>query len=334
MTVTSNDKAESGSSTGAPALTQRRPYRESSKFVDEKPATTDLEVALQEQLKDDRYTEMRAEMSLQYIEDLALPNYGDMWVPGFKLIPVGLAREFGLRGLGDDDPLEELPLDEPTPQPIEAVAGNLVSTFLDGIKGQNLFDVMNGTLFAQLAANARFDRADDPINWAKFYSKVLEMLGWIVPEFTFFKLRSGGVRFSMDSAVLKVLRALLTQDQLTLVEAGFEALQGLSSDDRRLQIFRRNSVEQNHGTFQVGSVGESANGIVQMKTSPFHFQTNESVTDVLWFSFNSGSTNVEASRTTFVLNGQVYSRVRDTVINRLGSNAQNGAGAITLGELG
>jgi hypothetical protein len=70
----------------------RRPYSASTKFADKKVAVTDPEAALQEQLQDDRYTEMRADVGQQYIENLAIPNYGDHWVPGYKVIPVGPPR--------------------------------------------------------------------------------------------------------------------------------------------------------------------------------------------------------------------------------------------------
>jgi len=298
----------------------RTPYSSSTKFADKKvPRSGDVEAALQEQLQDDRYTEMRVQTSQEYIESLAIPNYGDRWVPGFKLIPVGLAREFGLAGLGDDDPLEEIEIDEPTPEPVGAVNGNAVATFVEGIKGQHLFDVLNSTLLAQLASNMKFDRESQPVEWTKYYVRVLENIAWVVPEFSFFNLRSRETRFSMDSAILKVIRAIMTQRQVDIVEASFEALQGLNANDRRVTIFRRNSVENNAGNFAVDSAGESAAGLVSMKLCAFDFTTDESVTDVLWWRFNSGSTRLRATRTTVVLNDQVYDRLRQPILDKLGN---------------
>ena len=310
----------------------RRPYSASTKFADKKVAVTDPEAALQEQLQDDRYTEMRADVGQQYIENLAIPNYGDQWVPGYKVIPVGLARELGLAALEEGDPLEEIDLDEPTPEPIGAVDGNIIATFVDGVRGQHLFDVLNGALLAQLAANQRFDRENEPIPWTRFYSHVLENVGWVVPEFTFFGLVSQATRFSIDSKLLDVIKKIMTQRQVEIAQAGLEALEGLNGDDRRLTIFRRNSVDNKAGNFQFDSVGESSAGILSLKLCAFNFKTDESVTDVLWFRFNSGSTTLQATRTTLVLNDQVHDRLRQPILDKLGNRAKDFLAGLDIGS--
>lgn len=309
----------------------RRTQGTSTKFADGKAVITDPHAALEEQLQDGRYATMRAEMGQQYIENLEIPNYGDTWVPGYKLVPVGLAREFGLAGLQDGDPLEEIDLDEPTQEPVGAIDGNTVGTFVDGITGQHLFDVLNSILLAQLAANVKYDRESDPIPWTKYYSRVLENVGWVVPEYSFFGLRSSSTRFSMDAALLKVIAAIMTPKQVELVKSAIEALQALSGNDRRLTIFRRNSVQQNAGNFQVDSVGESANHIVSMKLCAFHFKTDETITDVLWWRFKSSSTTLNATRTTLVLNDQVYDRLRQPILDKLGNRGLDYIAGLDIG---
>jgi hypothetical protein len=250
------------------------------------------------------------------------------------MVPVNVAREFGLAAAGEgDDPLEEIEIDEPTTEPVGAVDGNAVPTFVEGIRGQHLFDVLNATLLAQLAANAQYDREQEPIPWTRYYGRVLENIGFVVPEFSFFGLRSKEARFSMDEAVLKVIAAIMTQRQVELAKASIEAIQSLRSDDRRLQIFRRNSSDNRAGNFQISSVGESAAGIVSLKLSAFHFKTDEQVTDVLWFRFRSASTTLQATRTTLVLNDQVYDRLRQAVLDKLGNRGLNFIGGLELSDV-
>jgi hypothetical protein len=314
----------------------RRPYSSSTKFADEKVAHGDVHAALQEQLQDDRYADMRGDLGAQYLESLPIQSFGDATVPGFKLITKALADELGLAGVGEegeDTEWEDVPLDQPTQEEAAAVDGNLIHTFVDGIRGQHLFDVLNATLLAQVAANFRFDRANQPVEWTKFYGNVLENIGFVVPQFDFRSLRSQATRFSLDSAVIKLLTSILSGEQVDLVKNALEALQALNSEDRRLQIWRRSSANvPNAGTFQVTGVGESAAGILQMGLSGIHFQTDESVTDVLWFRFNSGSTNIEAVKTTLVLNDQVYNRLRDAVIEKLGNRGLKFIARLELGD--
>ena len=184
-------------------------------------------------------------------------------------MPVGLAREFGLAPLGEDDPLDEIPIDEPIPAPVGAVDGSLVETFADGLKGQHLCDVLDATLLAQRAANVRYDREAGPVPWTKYYTRVLENVGWVVPEFSGFGPRSHETRFSLHSALLK------------LVTSSLQVLAELNGGDRRLTIFGKNSVQNNAGNFRIDSVGRSANDIVSMKLCAFHVETDESVTDVV-----------------------------------------------------
>jgi hypothetical protein len=323
-----DDTAEADAVRPSPAPRSTR--QPSTKFAEKAPVT-DPEATLAEQLRDDRYTQLRTDMGLEYVDSLAIPDYGDRWIPGYKTIPVGLAREFGLSALGDDDPLDEIPIDEPIPTPVGAVDGNLVESFVDGLKGQHLFDVLNATLLAQLAANVKYDRESEPVPWTKYYTRVLENVGWVVPEFSFFGLRSSQTRFSMHSALLKVIQAIMTQRQVDIVTSSLQALEELNGGDRRLTIFRRNSAQNNAGNFQVDAVGQSAANIVSMKLCAFHFKTDESVTDVLWFRFNSGSTTLNATRTTLVLNEQVYSRLREAILTKLGNRGLDYIGGLDIG---
>ncbi|KUL35915.1 hypothetical protein [Actinoplanes awajinensis] len=329
-TPATTDSQTSAPTSAAPA--QRRSYLP-AKSTDRRPVT-DPEATLREQLDDQRYLDMRTDMGLQYVDGLRIPSYGDMSVPGYRMVPVNVAREYGLAGLTEgEDPLEEIEIDEPTTEPVGAVDGNSVPTFVEGIRGQHLFDILNATLLAQLAANAKFDREQDPINWTRFYGKVLENVGFVVPEFSFFGLRSKDARFSMDQAVLKVIAAILTPTQVELAKASFDALQSLRSDDRRLQIFRRNSSDNRSGNFQISSVGESSAGIVSLKLNAFFFKTDEQVTDVLWFKFRSASTTLQATRTTLVLNDQVYDRLRQSILDKLGNRGLNFIGGLELSDV-
>lgn len=314
----------------------RTAYSSTTKFADKKAARDgNVEAALEEQLQDDRYAEMRSDLAMSYLDNLPIPSLGDAAVPGYKLITKSLADEFGLVGAGEegeDFDFDDFPPDEPTPEEAAAIDGNLVHTFVDGIKGQHLYDCLNATLLAQLAANFKYDRYTEPVPWTKYYGNVLENIGWVVPQFDFRVLRSSGRRFSLDGAVVKLLTSILSGDQIDLVKDAMASLQELHSDDRRLAIFRRNSTNGNNGNFQITGVGESARGVLQLGLSAFHFHSDESVTDVLWFRFASGTTNVQAIRTNFVLNDQVYDRLRDAVVDKLGNRGLKFIARLPIGD--
>lgn len=292
--------------------------------------TGNLEVALQEQLQDSRYTDMRADMGVQFVENLEIPNKGDLWIPGYRLIADNLAKEFGLQAAFEEDPFQDLPIDEPQPAS-GAIVGNTVASFVDGVTGQQKADVLNSMLLAQLAANRRFDKYADPIGYAKFYGSVLENVGWVIPQFQFRSLRSNQARFTMDSVILRLFKGLLSGDELETVQAAMDAVKALDEGDRRLRIFSQNAAQGAAGNFQMSNVGVSSGGTLSMKLGAFQFNTSSSVTNILWWSFSGNETSMKVMSTTFVLNEQVYGRIRDAVLNKLGTRALQYIGGLDIG---
>lgn len=292
---------------------------------------TDVEAALQEQIQDDRYTEMRSDMGVQFVENLEIPNKGDLWIPGYRLITDNLAKEYGLQAAYEDDPFEDLPLDQPQPESA-AVVGNIIASFVDGVTGQQKADVLNACLLAQLAATVKFDKYIDPINWTKFYTSVLENIGWVIPTFTFRGLRSNQARFTMDAVILRLLKGLLTQDQMETVQATLDAMKALEEGDRRLRIFSQNAGRSSAGDFLVSNVGVSANGTLSMKLGAYAFNTSSHVTNILWWSFSGSETSMQAMSSTFVLNEQVYARIRDAILNKLGARAEKYIAGLEIGD--
>jgi len=290
----------------------------------------DAQQQLEDELSSDRIIRLRADQGEQFIENLALPNYGDLWIPGFRLITEELARETGLRGF-EDDPFPDLDLNEEQP-PTGAVDGNIVASFVDGVTGQQKNDVLNSCLLAQLAANAKFRRIQQPVEWSTAYGTVLMNLAWVVPSFAFRSLSTSAQRFTIDQVILKLVKSFLTEDQMSNLTAVMDAMKALESEDRRFVIFERNAKSQSDGNFQVNSVGASANGTLSMKFNAYAFDTDTQVTNILWFQFSGNSTKLKVSQSTFVLNEQVYARIRDAVVTKLGNRAMDYIGGLELAD--
>lgn len=292
---------------------------------------TDAENQLHEELSHDRIISLRADAAEQFVSDAALPRLGDAWVPGYRTITEALARETGLTAL-PDDPFPDLPPDEPQPAS-GVVVGNLVASFLDGVTGQNKQDVADATLFAQLVASGKANRAADPVGWTNAYSASLERLAWIVPSYRFVKLNSSSSQFTAEQAILHILKGVLTGDALENIQTAIDAVKSLSSQDRRIVIFERNSHSGGTGNFQFDSVGQTSGGQPQMTFSGYNFQSTDSVTNVLWFRFASNNTTFNATRTTMLLNTAIYARVRDAVQTRLVDFIAANVGGVPFGDL-
>jgi hypothetical protein len=281
----------------------------------------DVENRLQDELSDDRIISLRADAAEQFVSDAALPRLGDLWVPGYQMITSGLAREVGLAGLADD-PFGDLPPDQPQP-PSGAVDGNVIASFVDGVTGIHKQDVLDSCLFAQLVANGKTNRTQDPLGWTQAFGASLERLAWVVPSYRFVQLNSSAARFTIDQAILHILKGLLSGNEMEAVQSAIDAIKNLQTQDRRFTIFERNSHTAGAGNFQVDEVGETSGGNVQMNLGAFNFLSTDSVTNV----------QLKAMKTTLLLNEAVYARVRDAIQNRLVGYVNDYIGGVAFGTV-
>ncbi len=198
--------------------------------------------------------------------------------------------------------------------------GSLVS-FVSGLSDTHKKDVLNSTLLAQLAADKKFNRFTATREWYTFYRTVLENVGWVVPSFAYRDYRPGGSSLVVSDAILEILSAIATGDEMKILRTTLESLKENPKNEKSLTLFDQQSFPDNVGTFQILPVGED-DGQVVMALAAMEFKSQRHVTRFLWFKWESVSTKLFQSAQKCVLNEEVYSRVRQDVIEKLGGNAQ------------
>ncbi|TMV45112.1 hypothetical protein FE783_30085 [Paenibacillus mesophilus] len=200
-------------------------------------------------------------------------------------------------------------------------AGSLVS-IAAGICDEHRDDVLESTLFAQFAANGRYQRDTETDQWYSVYVQTLILLGWNTVGFRFQKYAQLPEQFQLFDAILELTSGTWTksaQDSLTVM---LRALGSFKSTDRRIQLLGVNSVTASAGNFQLG-VAENAKGDqVQMQTMAVLFNSQGIPADFLFDQYAAASVNLFASSQMMVLNDNVYSRMRSTVRSRLNTQIQ------------
>ena len=251
---------------------------------------------------------------------------------------------------------------EDCPQPACAyVAGASVAAFADGIYGQQREDLLNTTLLAQLAANQRYERERDTLNWYAWYRRVLLKLGWrltpmrqpkdippreprlhlvgdiagpasVVPQFTPFKpVLVAQPRFSADGAALAVLRNRVDNAAFQATEAALETLRSLDPRDRRTQIFESSAHQGASGSFQIISASAVSEQRLSMTIAALFFSTSEQVPRLLGFNFGRNTTAMQQACDTLTLDAADYAPLRAQVIEQLGDQAAACIDEIELG---
>ena len=235
--------------------------------------------------------------SVEFVRNLEIVDY----FPPFKGPKLGTAVSDGKKqGFVDD--------------------GSLVS-FTVNLQGQDKQDVLNSTLLAQLAASKKYDREKQTKEWYQFYVHVLENVGWVIQSFSFKEYQSGSSTFTMDKAVLQLLAAVASGNEAAAMVETIKALEKLPGDDNRVVLFNRESSKLDAGNFQIMPCDVDKSGQVIMGLGAFYFSTTKNVTRFLFWEFDSSSTHMYYGTEKVTLNGQIYGKVRDEIIKKLGDKA-------------
>ena len=210
------------------------------------------------------------------------------------------------------------------------VVAGAIQAFTANVSGQVKQDILNATLFAQLAANKHVDREENPVEWYKQYKNILEKIGFVVQQFEFNKYNSESQTFSMDKAVLDILKAGMSKSGKQVAEKAIDALGKLPGDDYSVRLFDNQSSSMNQGNFQIGACEQAQNGDVILGCGAFYFTAIQHMTRFLWWRWNSSHISMYQGYQTMVFNQGVYSQVRHTIANKLGTKVSTFVASIDL----
>ncbi|HTI28503.1 MAG TPA: hypothetical protein VL652_46410 [Kutzneria sp.] len=216
--------------------------------------------------------------------------------------------------------------DVPASGPGAALDAGSLMAFTANVSTLHRSDALNSTLLAQLNSDKMFDRfnPDQLIPWYRNYTNVLSNVGWTMQNFSFEHYKASGSTFSVSNAVLEILTAVLSGNDLKLISATLNSLKNLeSSNDPWYKVWDQKSHSQQNCNFQLSTCndeGGSANTLT-MRLSGYSLKTSTDATRFLWVNYSSSSTDLQYSSQTCVLNEDVYGTVRSTVIGKLGNRA-------------
>ncbi|KAL6304732.1 hypothetical protein BKA93DRAFT_825611 [Sparassis latifolia] len=205
------------------------------------------------------------------------------------------------------------------PEGSGAVNAGSVQSFVGNLSQLNKEDVLNSTLLAQLAANMA--SPDDKTEWYKKYKEVLENLGWVVSDITFKELDNANSYGSVDQAILAILKGYLEGNALEVFKATIDAMKNPVNKGAN-NLFQTNAWKGQSADFLVGVAIESNNDI-QFRIGTYTYQAQGSRGNVLFFKFGSEHVKFMYSTQNMVLNELIYSKVRATVINKLGGHIED-----------
>lgn len=187
---------------------------------------------------------------------------------------------------------------------------------LDGaVSEQSKADVSNSLLFAQLAANAVYDKFTDPESWARKVLEVLTIVGW-----SMLKDQTG----SPYEVASPVNWPELSKDtfeenygsRADLVDSTIDASAKLSGASPQAELWNENTYADGKGIYLLGLGEKEADGDPRLGLLLCWFSLNAEAPGILdWQSGVHFSTEFSM----LTLNTDVYNQVRKQIIKKLGS---------------
>ena len=192
-----------------------------------------------------------------------------------------------------------------------------LNSFVAGVSPQGQEDLLNSLLLAQRAATKEFPDDASIIKWYGKYYDVLSNIGWVIEnkEFAIFKAASN--LFEIEKAILEILGAVVTGNQLAVLMSTIKAFKSLGENDKKFVAFEKNTHSLQKGSFQLG-VATEENKALSFTSSSFILNSDKNITKILFFTSGKDSSEFKYCVSKATLNDSVYTKAREIIKQKLG----------------
>ncbi|KAF7301108.1 Peptidase C14, caspase catalytic subunit p20 [Mycena indigotica] len=207
--------------------------------------------------------------------------------------------------------------DKPKNSGTARVSAASVNHFAEDVPDQIQKDILNSTLFAQRAANAKYpgDQSGSK-EWYNFYTDILSKLGWNILNFRRDQVDNASASGTCSELVLSLLMGFLSPNEVDLFK---DVLEGLKNAKSATKIFESSANNDKSANFQCGSIRMNGN-FAEMKLGVYTFSTTAHIQNVLFWSWKDQTVNFYAGTATLLFNESMYAKVREAIMDRLGNN--------------
>jgi hypothetical protein len=246
----------------------------------------------------------------------------------YAKMPSGMRR--ARAAIEDQPPLE---LKDREAQTLVAGSGLIVAA--ENVPAKTREDLVNCTLFAQLAASGEVPESKKVMDWYDAYFRWLAVLGWSQSDRQFQDYRFSGQHAEAHKAIGKVLAVLLGPQAaaLAVVQAALGALQEMNENSPWLTLFERQSRVEKSARFQVATAQVGASGLIQTGLVGFSLKAKSQLTQVLFFRFASGSTKLQYAAGQATIYEAALAEQREQVAARLKDYRRQLVGEVQLPPL-
>lgn len=232
----------------------------------------------------------------------------------------------GLLGPGDLHPLKG------EGEEAAVVDSNVVS-YDEGVSLEVRNAVANWLLFAQRAAAAQVPKSGTT-EWANAYLKCLLATGWVEREAAETWHKESAYGFTVHEKILDVIAVALAPAPavLKLVTSAIQSLQAMDEDSPWITLFDRRGRNAEAVGFQVANCSPADSGGAVLEGLDFRIHAAGTLTQVLFFKFQSREATMFRRRVVLELPKQIVEDHASAVGARVEKMTANSIAAYELSE--
>ncbi|MDS9468991.1 caspase family protein [Paracoccus sp. MBLB3053] len=194
--------------------------------------------------------------------------------------------------------------------------------------------VLYSTQFAQRAANAAADPAQDHDSWWSTLNAALSAVGWSVQQSTYRRASNSDQDASLDKLALEALAALTSvTGKLNAIRSVLDSLRNAGEGDKRLTLLDFHMSEKASGAFQIGETEIGENGEVFMSIGAVQFRSLDERKGILFARWGKTVDSVGIAAERLIFNQHFYQNVARKVVEERLTDAQSQIMAFKLDSM-
>lgn len=184
------------------------------------------------------------------------------------------------------------------------VVGSGLFSFAEGVDAEVRENISDSALLAQLLANKKFSAEQEPLEWFRAYSEVLQNVGWTLQESGWADYTASGNAAEVHEKVIEVLAVALgpAPAALAILTATMHALRGMQPNSSWMTIFSREAQKAKVARFQIGLVEKEEAGDVFVSLLACLIEAHNTITQVLLFKFKDARASFRANNAKVSIN--------------------------------
>lgn len=209
------------------------------------------------------------------------------------------------------------------------IADKSLIVFAPEVSAHSRADILESTLFAQLAAKNKVPDETNTIGWYHAYIAILTKIGWSVEGGEVRNLSTSANDVEFERVIKNILTGAFTPHFMQMATKALAAIKSIAGVNGRIDAFEKNTHTETTGSFQIAVVTQES-GAVSISLGTFLINTTDKIKQILFIKFSKDGTDLHYASSRLTLDPKVYDSIRQLIQQKLNGKAAEFVAEIPL----